>query len=417
MNIRIDSIRRAQVDGLAWKLLCIALAASVGSVRAVAQSIIKVYGSDTMLVLNQQLTAEYARQHPNVRFEVVGGGSETGIAALQAGRTDIAAASRGMKESEFEAFQAAHRSRPKETVVALDGLAIYLHEYNPLRTLSMPRLTRILTGEIGNWREIGGSNAPITLYNRDLGSGTRKFVQETLLGKRSFAKSSVEVASTSRMAARVSTDPGGIGYGGVAYAKGVHIARIAVQDGEAGVWPSAENVASGKYPLSRSLYYYVNPASLRAEVVEFLDWVRSIDGQEIVTEVGYIAVPRQAVRPAAAVESGAPRQLDLQPSNLREHGFEVSVDLQPATGGQDDALVRVGVRFDTAGAAILRIRGVTLEIGTEAIVPLVLDSEFGAQFWVRTNHLARTTLRLDEAGAPLTGVTYLLRLADFDTRR
>jgi phosphate transport system substrate-binding protein len=388
------------------------------SAVASAQSTIRIQGSDTMLVLNQRLAKEYARTHPGVTFEVVGGGSEVGIAALQHDKTDIAAASRRMKETELRAFEAQHGARPDEIVVALDGLAIYLHEYNPVQVLSVPQLEQILSGEARNWRSFGGWEMPITVYNRDEGSGTRTFMRELVLHGKSFARNAIEVATTAKMMSRVATDPGGIGYGGIAYAKGAYIISVAPRTGEVGIWPSSESVADGNYPLSRNLYYYVEPASRRPNVLAFLDWIASDAGQELVADVGFIRVPRRAALEAAAAAPRDPRtDVELTPANARASGFQLAVAIQPRDATAPDGLQRVDLRFDPAGTAILRIRNITLQLGDDAVVPLALDGEFAAQFSIRKSKLASVSLRLAEAGAPLSGATYLLRPGEFAAAR
>ena len=367
-----------------------------------------------MLILNQQLVAKYALQHPDVRIEVEGGGSETGISALLAGQTDIAAASRAMKESELAAFEQHTGSRPQEIAIALDGLAIYLHDYNPIRSLSVQQVAKIMTGEVRNWREVGGYDIPIQVYGRDSHSGTRTFLEEHVMDNRPFAPGTREYATTPRLVARVSTDPGGIGYGGIAYAKGAHIIHLAQKPGEVGVWPTPENVATGKYPVSRPLFYYVNPASNRPELLAYIDWVLSPEGQEIVSDVGFI--PSEGVghlASKAAVAPELPAEFALSPGNLKDFGFQLSLTVEPQApdGGAGRDLVTL--RFDPTGATILKIRSLSLRIGEDAEVPVTLGRDLAAQFSLRSALIATSSLILAEAGAPLDGSIYTLRLADF----
>lgn len=124
----------------AFKRTVISTLVLVGLVTTLGQTQeIIIKGSDTMLILNQELCADYSVIEPKVRFEIEGRGSSTGIAALLEGSTDIAAASRQMKESERAAFNAQKGCDPLEIAIAMDGIGIYVHNHNPITQLTLAR--------------------------------------------------------------------------------------------------------------------------------------------------------------------------------------------------------------------------------------------------------------------------------------
>ena len=129
-------------------------------------------GSDTLVILAQKWAEVYMAKNPNTKIQVTGGGSGTGFAALQNRTTDLANASRKIKAKEIESCIKAFGKRPKEYKVALDGLSVYVNEANGISELTVDQLREIFTGKIRNCKEVGGSDAPITVYSRENSSGT-----------------------------------------------------------------------------------------------------------------------------------------------------------------------------------------------------------------------------------------------------
>jgi phosphate transport system substrate-binding protein len=152
-NRRIEM--RKILATLAMLGVCI-LIGTAGSTPAAAQARnISIKGSDTMVLLGQRWAETYMKKNPGVTIQVTGGGSGVGLAALINGTTDIAEASRPMKDSEKEQLMK-NRSLPTfELPVALDGLAVYVHEKNGLTEISLEQLKKIYTGVVKNWKEVG----------------------------------------------------------------------------------------------------------------------------------------------------------------------------------------------------------------------------------------------------------------------
>jgi phosphate transport system substrate-binding protein len=268
------------------KRTLIALVAAIAP--ALASAAVTVKGSDTMVILAQRWAESYMKQNAGKRVQVTGGGSGVGIAALINGTTDIANASRAMKDAEKGKVRERYNVLPTETAVAQDGVAVYVHAGSPIEQLTIEQLEKIYAGDVTNWKDVGGPDAPIVLYSRENSSGTYVFFKDHVLKGADFAPSAQTLPGTAAVVNAVSKEKNGIGYGGAAYAKGVKEVKVVGADGKAYA-PSAENVASGKYPLARPLFMYTR-AKPSGEVKSFIDYCLSPEGQKIVTQVGYFPV-------------------------------------------------------------------------------------------------------------------------------
>lgn len=264
-------------------------------------STLTIKGSDTMVILAQRWAERYMSAHSDATIQVSGGGSGTGIAALINGTTDIANASRSIEDRERRVIRERHGRAPHETRVALDALAIYVHEDNPVRSLTITQLRRIYRGEIQRWSEVGGPDARIILYSRENNSGTYAYFKERVLDDFDFAAEAQTLAGTAAVVSAVSLDPGAIGYGGIAYGGGVR--AIPIADDGVPVAPSLENAISGAYPLARYLFMYTvgEPEGLAAR---FIEWVLSPEGQAEVEAAGFYPLAREATSRAEHDRSG-----------------------------------------------------------------------------------------------------------------
>ncbi len=252
---------------------------------------LKVTGSDTMVILGQAWAEKYMSLYPQKKVSITGGGSGVGIAAIIDGTTDIAQASRDMKESEIEKAKA-KGANPVKTIVAYDGIAIIVHPDNPVSELTSEQVGKIFKGEITNWKDVGGPDEKIGIYSRESSSGTYEFMKEHVLKNADYAKDSKYSAGTALLVQSVSQDKTAIGYVGVAYTKDrsdVKILKIAKAVDETYFLPSKETVKSGDYPIARSLNFYTNgePAG---DAKEFIGFILGEEGQKVVEETGYFRV-------------------------------------------------------------------------------------------------------------------------------
>ena len=253
---------------------------------------ITVKGSDTLVILAQKWAEVYMGQHSDVKIQVSGGGSGTGFAALQSQTTDLCDASRKARPAEIANCLKAFGARPTEYKVALDGLSVYVNPENTLKELTIAQVGDIFTGKITNWKEVGGPDAPITVYSRENSSGTYEFFKEHVLKGKDFAASAQTMPGTAAIVQAVVKDKNGIGYGGAAYGGSSKLLSIKKTDVSPAILPTEENVISGTYPIWRHLYVYVNPALDKGEVAAYLNWIRSDDGQKYVKDIGYYPLPK-----------------------------------------------------------------------------------------------------------------------------
>jgi phosphate transport system substrate-binding protein len=265
--------------------LALGLAVLIGCAPA-ERDTITLKGSDTLLQVGQRWAELYMNAHPEVTIQVTGGGSGTGIAALIDGTTDICQASRPIKDSEKESLKTKRNVDVVETPVALDALAIYVHKDNPISSLTLEQAGKIFLGEITDWKDVGGKPGKIVLYGRENSSGTYVYFKEHVLGDKDFPPQYQALPGTGGVVDAVANDAGGVGYGGIGYAKDIKTLMIAKDAASPPVEPSMANVLDGTYPVSRQLYWYTaGPPT--GSVKALLDWVLSAEGQKIVSEKGF----------------------------------------------------------------------------------------------------------------------------------
>lgn len=252
------------------------------------KQVITQKGSDTMVLLSQAWSERFGSKNPNVEVQVTGGGSGTGISSLINGTTDIASSSRPMNDQERQQIRQKFGTDVIEIPVARDGVAIYVNASNAVDSISIDQLRGIYTGQITNWKNVGGTDSKIILYGRENSSGTYAFFKEHVLSKGDFAPATQTLPGTAGVVNAISKDKNGIGYGGEAY-NNTEIKMIRVSSGGAAVPPSEENVRSGAYPLARELYFYLRQQPSGA-TKEYVDWVLSTEGQGVVREAGYFPI-------------------------------------------------------------------------------------------------------------------------------
>jgi phosphate transport system substrate-binding protein len=261
------------------------------------QDFIQIKGSDTLINLVQRLSEVYMEVNPNTAIAVTGGGSGVGIAALIANRVQIADASRPMKEKEMIAAKE-NGVIPYEIVIGIDGLSVITNGANPVKSLTVEQIGAIFRGEISNWKDVGDSNMPISLYGRQANSGTYVFFQEHVLNKKDYSAKMKRMNGNAQIVEGIIADKAGIGYVGVGYVyddkgnlrEGLNVLEVAKDTDSDPVTPLvAENVKSGKYPIARALYQYTNGKPKDA-VKAFIAFEVGAEGQKIVEEMSFYPV-------------------------------------------------------------------------------------------------------------------------------
>ena len=262
---------------------------SFGQIAEARSKVVQLKGSDTILNASQAIAEKYMSTHKGARIAVTGGGSGVGISALINKTTDIAMASRNMKDKEFEQAKA-RGINVDEIVVGYDGITIIANKSNPLKDIDDKTLGKIFRGEIKNWKEVGGDDAPIVVLSRDSSSGTHEFFKEHIIregnpkGTQEYGPKTLYMPSNQSIKQEVANNKYAIGYIGMGYMDdSVEVIKVD------GVEASRENVLSKKYPIARQVYWYTTK-DRDGVVKDLVDFAVSPDGQAIIKDEGFVPV-------------------------------------------------------------------------------------------------------------------------------
>ena len=258
-------------------------------------------GSDTMNNMMALWAETFRKMYPNVKIQIEGKGSGTAPPALIAGTSQFGPMSRAMKASEIDQFEAKYGYKPTQIRTSYDALAIYVSKDNPLEKLTLAQADAVFSKtrrrggkDVKTWGDLGltgdWAGRPISIYGRNSASGTYGFFKEHVLQTGDYRDTVKEQPGSASVVQGVTEDRFGIGYSGIGYkTSGVKALQLADKDqffdGAYG------NVTSGKYPLSRFLYIYINKAPgkpLDPLVKEYIKLILSKEGQEVVVKDGYL---------------------------------------------------------------------------------------------------------------------------------
>jgi phosphate transport system substrate-binding protein len=269
--------------------------ASLSAMNSYAKETIQIKGSDTMVNLGQAWAEEFNKLHPDINVAVTGGGSGTGISSLLNGTCDIAETSRVMEDKEIAQAQA-KGINPIQEIVALDGIAVVVNPNNPVKNLTIDQLREIFMGNITNWEDVGGVNKEIVMLSREVNSGTHIFFKEHVLrkgkakGPEEFSPAALLMSSSQAIADEISNNENAIGYYGMGYITPKQkVITVAKDSSGAYIEPTAENIKANTYPISRPLYMCTN-GQPQGTVKEFIDFVYSKEGQEIVRKLDFVSI-------------------------------------------------------------------------------------------------------------------------------
>ncbi|PKL41226.1 MAG: phosphate ABC transporter substrate-binding protein [Spirochaetae bacterium HGW-Spirochaetae-1] len=242
---------------------------------------IVIKGSTTVLPITQKAAEEY-RKTNKISISIEGSGSGNGIKAIIDGTCDIGNSSREMKEKELKSARE-NGVKVKEITVAYDMIIPVVHPSNPVKTLTTDQLKAIYDGSIKNWKEVGGKDATIVVISRDTSSGTYEVWESKIMNKTDVRKDALLQASNGAVASSIAGNPKAIGYIGYGYlSDGMNSVMVNNVEG------TIENGKSGKFPISRKLYMYINEAKISKEAMDFVNYLIGADGQKLVKEAGFI---------------------------------------------------------------------------------------------------------------------------------
>ena len=237
-----------------------------------------IAGSTSVQPFSDVLAEKFMEKNKNVQVNVQGGGSSQGIEAATSGAAAIGSSSRAVKDEEKT------KGNLVDTTIALDGIAIIVHPANTVENLKTEDIQNIYLGNIKNWKEVGGSDAPITVVSREEGSGTREAFTSLVMDKKDILKTAIIQNATGAVRTTVVGDKNAIGY--VSLASLNESVKALEIDGAAA---TDANVKAGTYKLQRPFVYVTKeaPAGLAKA---FIDFVLSAEGQKIITDEGAISI-------------------------------------------------------------------------------------------------------------------------------
>ncbi|WJI09883.1 phosphate ABC transporter substrate-binding protein [Methanobacterium sp. CWC-01] len=249
-----------------------------------SQESINIVGSTSVQPVAEKLATEYMKKNPDVKITVQGGGSSVGIKSVQDGTADIGTSSKELKDNESAGLT--------QYEIGKDGIAVVVNSQNSVSGLTLEQVKGIFTGNITNWKEVGGADAQINVVVREDGSGTRDAFQEIVLGKLdngtkvSFKKDAIVQSSTEAVQQTVVQDPNAIGF----------ISFAAVKDAKAlqidNVAPSESTILDGTYKIQRPFLFLVKGDASGA-VKAFIDWVNGAEGQAIIKSEKLVPTGKQ----------------------------------------------------------------------------------------------------------------------------
>jgi phosphate transport system substrate-binding protein len=264
-------------------------------------------GSDTLNNLMTFWAEGFKASYPNVNIQIEGKGSATAPPALIEGTAQLGPMSRAMKKEEIDAFEKKYGYKPTEIKVSIDALAVFVHKDNPIKGLTLQQVDAIFSStrkkggqDITKWEQVGlkdWAGRAISVYGRNSASGTYGFFKEVALGKGDFKDTVKEQPGSSAVVQGISADQYGIGYSGIGYATSGVRALPLGESADKFFEANLENCLSSEYPLARFLYIYVNHkpgTEFDKLTAEFLKFVLSKAGQEIVVKDGYFPMPASA---------------------------------------------------------------------------------------------------------------------------
>ncbi len=248
-------------------------------------------GSTSMEKLASALQEAFMEKYPNVTVTAEFTGSSAGIESLEAGSVDIGNASRALSDDEKKAGIV-------ENVVAIDGIGVITDKDNKVKNVSADDLKKIYSGEITNWKDLGGDDEAIVVIGREAGSGTRSAFEE-LLELQDKCKYASELDSTGAVMAKVVATPGAIGYVSLDVIDDT-VTALTIDD----VAANEENILAGKYLLQRPFVMgTMGEISKQSKPVQaFFAYLKSDEGQKVIKSVGLI-IPKDGAETASGAET------------------------------------------------------------------------------------------------------------------
>ncbi len=265
---------------------------------------VAIDGSSTVFPIAEAIAEGYQQENPTgARVTVGESGTGGGFRKFCRGEIQIANASRPILESEIASCAQAN-IQFIEVPIAFDGLTVVVHPTNPVQSITVEQLRNTwrpeAQGQVDNWRDISPSfpNLELSLFGPGTASGTFDYFTEAVVGKAKSSRTDYTPSEDDNVIVQgVSSNPGGMGYFGLAYFEQnrARLRALSIDAGSGPVAPSAETVANGTYrPLSRPVFIYINAATLqRPQMAAFAEYM-IVNAARFAEQAGYVPLPPNA---------------------------------------------------------------------------------------------------------------------------
>ncbi|WP_409199874.1 phosphate ABC transporter substrate-binding protein [Methanobrevibacter sp. DSM 116169] len=231
---------------------------------------IDIAGSTSVQPLAEELANSYSKNHEDLKINVQGGGSGMGIRSVSQGIADIGMSSKDLTADESKGLEVIE--------IGKEGIVVGVSNENTINDLSIEELKKIFSGEITNWKELGGEDAEIHVVTREDGSGTRSAFESIVMGNDNIRKDAIVQSSTESVKQAVSTDKAAIGYMSLAHMSD-DVKSLKIN----GVIASEDNIKSGEYELQRPFLFLID-SNHSKEIDDFINWVKSDEGRKIIED-------------------------------------------------------------------------------------------------------------------------------------
>jgi len=269
-------------------------------------------GSDTLNNLMTLWAEQFNKFYPNAKIQIEGKGSSTAPPALISGTAQLGPMSREMKGTEIDQFEKKYGYKPTAIRTSVDALAVFVNKDNPVKCLTMAQADAVFSKsrrqgfkeDVKTWGQLGltgeWASRPISLYGRNSASGTYGFFKEHVLKNGDYKDEVKEQPGSAAVVQGATVDRFATGYSGIGYATaGVRAVPLAAKEGDRCHEATPDEAYSGRYPLARFLYVYINKApgkGLDPLTREFVKLILSKEGQEAVVKDGYFPIPAQIAK-------------------------------------------------------------------------------------------------------------------------
>jgi len=238
-------------------------------------------GSTTVLPIAAKAAEAFMTKNSNFDVQVTGGGSGVGVTAAGEGTANIGMSSRDLNAAEMTKYPSLN-----VITIAKDGVVIIVNPVNTVNSLTLKNIAAIYNGTITNWKQLGGSDAPIVIVGRDSASGTRDYFNSAVMKNLTTAKTMLEKNSNGAIQQTIAQVPGSIGYVGLGYVD-TTVKAVPLNVNGTLMNATVDSVKTLTYPLSRNLYF-ITKGQPSKDAKTFIDYILSPEGQKIVADVDYV---------------------------------------------------------------------------------------------------------------------------------